>query len=80
MCGIGAALALRAEVGVELLRERVAQLATHQAHRGPDGAGSFANSASVGKISTLSASCFVADNGWVTPGATMMIGIRLACS
>ncbi|MGW8270215.1 MAG: asparagine synthetase B family protein, partial [Burkholderiales bacterium] len=41
MCGIGAALALRAEVGVELLRERVAQLATHQAHRGPDGAGSW---------------------------------------
>jgi len=41
MCGIGAALALRAEVGVELLRERVALLAERQAHRGPDGAGSW---------------------------------------
>jgi len=41
MCGIGAALALRADVGVERLRERVAQLAERQAHRGPDGAGSW---------------------------------------
>jgi asparagine synthase (glutamine-hydrolysing) len=41
MCGIGAALALRADVGIDLLRERVARLAERQAHRGPDGAGSW---------------------------------------
>jgi asparagine synthase (glutamine-hydrolysing) len=41
MCGIGAALALRADVGIDLLRECVARLAERQAHRGPDGAGSW---------------------------------------
>lgn len=39
MCGIGAALALRADVGVDALRATVAQLAERQRHRGPDGDG-----------------------------------------
>jgi len=39
MCGIGAALALRDDLGIAVLREAVAQLAQHQTHRGPDGEG-----------------------------------------
>ena len=39
MCGIGAALALRADVGVGALRATVARLAERQQHRGPDGDG-----------------------------------------
>ena len=39
MCGIGAALALRADVGVGALRATVARLAERQQHRGPDGEG-----------------------------------------
>ena len=39
MCGVGAALALRAEVGIGALRAAVAQLAERQQHRGPDGEG-----------------------------------------
>ncbi|MDX1377157.1 MAG: asparagine synthase (glutamine-hydrolyzing), partial [Burkholderiales bacterium] len=39
MCGIGAALALRPEVGAGALRAAVAHLAQQQRHRGPDGDG-----------------------------------------
>jgi len=41
MCGIGAALALRADVRVEALRETVARLCRSQAHRGPDSEGAW---------------------------------------
>jgi len=47
---------------------------------GPVGVGNPASSASVGKMSTLSASCLVEEQGFVTPGATIRIGIRFACS
>jgi len=41
MCGIGAALGLSPAVGIEALREAVAHLVRAQAHRGPDGDGSW---------------------------------------